>query len=333
MAEKIAVLGAGSFGTALAVLLDETGRSVSLWGRRADLIASMAATRMNEGHLPNVKIPESISLTARMDGLADASIVIFVTPSTAIREVAQQLAGLSIRPETILLSCTKGLERGSGRRMSEILSESFPRNPIAVLSGPNHAEEIAAKMPAAMVIGSENSDVAAKLQQIFSHKTLRAYTSGDVAGIELGGALKNIFAIAAGASDGLGFGDNSKAALVTRSLVELTRLGMALGGQRETFHGLGGMGDLIVTCFSRHSRNRRVGERLGRGESLDEICRSMTMVAEGVPTAQSAFECARAKGVETPIIDQVFKVLYEKKPAAAAMHELMSRDLRAEAQL
>lgn len=332
MAERIAILGAGSFGSALAVVLDEAGHRVGLWSRRAERIAGMAATRTNEGHLPNVKLGESIQLTARMEELVDAALVLFVTPSTALREVAQQFAALPIPSETILLSCTKGLERGSGLRMSEILREFFPRNPVAVLSGPNHAEEIAARMPAAMVIGSENSAVAEQLQQIFSHRTLRAYTSGDVAGMELGGALKNIFAIAAGASDGLGFGDNSKAALVTRSLVELTRLGMALGGQRETFQGLGGMGDLIVTCFSRHSRNRRVGERLGRGEALEEICRSMTMVAEGVPTAQSAFECARAKNIETPIIDQVFKVLYEKKPAAAAMHELMSRDLRAEGQ-
>ena len=192
-----------------------------------------------------------------------------VTPSRVLREVAAQLARIKLREDAVLLSCTKGVERGSGARMSQILAEFFPEHTVAVLSGPSHAEEVARRMPTAVVLGCADSAIVQRLQQAFTTKFFRAYTSDDVAGIELGGALKNIFAIAAGVSDGLGLGDNSKAALVTRALAELIRLGTALGGRRETFHGLSGIGDLIVTCFSRHSRNRAVGERLGKGEPLD----------------------------------------------------------------
>ena len=214
--------------------------------------------------------------------------------------------------------------------MSQVLHEIFPRNPIAVLSGPSHAEEVARFMPTAVVLGSEDARVAEKLQRTFSSKNFRAYTSTDVAGIEVGGALKNIFAIAAGVSDGLGFGDNSKAALVTRSLAEMVRLGSALGGRRETFMGLGGVGDLIVTCFSRHSRNHNVGERLGRGETMEQISASMVMVAEGVPTTLSARECARKLNVSTPIIDEIYAILYENKSPRDALLALLSREPRPE---
>jgi glycerol-3-phosphate dehydrogenase (NAD(P)+) len=328
--QKIGIIGAGSYGTALAVLLSKRGAPVALWGHDSAHVEQMKSSRTNEKYLPGVTLAENIAPTTAQSEVRDADLVLFVTPSKAIREVAQQFATHSPREDAIFLSCTKGIERGGGLRMSEVLREIFPHNPIAVISGPSHAEEISRFMPTAVVLGSEDARVAENLQQTFSSKIFRAYTSTDVAGIELGGALKNIFAIAAGVSDGLGFGDNSKAALVTRSLAELTRLGVALGGRRETFMGLSGIGDLIVTCFSRHSRNRAVGERLGRGETIEQITSSMTMVAEGIPTALSASECAKKLGIETPIIDQVRAALYEGKSARVGMMELLSRDPKPE---
>ena len=214
--------------------------------------------------------------------------------------------------------------------MSQILSETIPGHEVAVLSGPSHAEEVARHSPTALVVGAADAAVVAKLQALFNAAALRTYSNDDVPGIELGGALKNIFALAAGVSDGLGFGDNAKAALVTRSLAELIRLGARLGGKRETFQGLSGIGDLMVTCFSRHSRNRAVGERLGRGETLATITASMSMVAEGVPTTRSAFACARRHGLDTPVLDEVHAILYEGRAPAAALRSLFGRDPRPE---
>lgn len=328
--QKIAVIGAGGWGTALAILLAERGLPVTLWGYEKDHVEELKSTRVNRPFLPGVTLPDCIHPTNALADALDAEVVLFVPPSKAMRSVARNFAALQPHQSAVLLSCTKGIEQGSGLRMSEILAEFFPENPLAVLSGPSHAEEVARKAPTAVVLGCGNHAVAQDLQRIFSTATFRAYTSTDVAGIELGGALKNIFAIAAGVGDGLGLGDNSKAALVTRSLAELIRLGVALGGRRETFQGLSGIGDLMVTCFSRHSRNRGVGERLGRGESLAEIAKSMVMIAEGVPTALSARECAKKLGIETPIIDQIHAVLYENKPPAQAMRELLTRDPRPE---
>ncbi|HWB60238.1 MAG TPA: NAD(P)H-dependent glycerol-3-phosphate dehydrogenase [Chthoniobacteraceae bacterium] len=328
--QKIGVIGAGGWGTALSVLLSERGVPVAIWGYDKAEVAAMAGDRENKTFLPGVKLPENIHPTTAFSDVADADVVIMVTPSRHLGAVAQQLAKSGLSQSAILLSCTKGIEQGTGARMSELITAAFPLNRVAVLSGPSHAEEVSRKMPTAVVIGSANTDVAQELQRFFSTKFFRAYTSEDVAGIELGGALKNIFAIAAGMSDGMGFGDNSKAALVTRSLAELIRLGTALGGKRETFQGLSGIGDLMVTCFSRHSRNRSFGERLGRGESAADIAKSMTMVAEGVPNTLSAFECARRLNLETPIIDQMHAILYENKPPHEAMRELLMRELRPE---
>jgi glycerol-3-phosphate dehydrogenase (NAD(P)+) len=256
---------------------------------------------------------------------------VFVTPSTALRQVADSLAvTASVHPATILISAVKGIEHGTGSRMSEIIAATFPGHPIAVLSGPNHAVEVANFTPTATVIGAVVEDVGKQLQRIISSKSFRAYTSSDIVGIEVGGALKNIFAIAAGIADGLGLGDNSKAALITRSLAEMARLGLALGGKRETFQGLSGAGDLIVTCFSRHSRNRRVGERIAHGERLKEIQSSMQMVAEGVPTARSARDCAIRLAITTPIINEVNAILYENASPTVAMERLISRAFRPE---
>lgn len=326
----IGVIGAGGWGTALALLLAKRGHHIRLWGHNPEHIADLKQTRINTRYLPDILLPEKIEPTAALSDLANRDLLLIATPSRAIRETAAKLRETGIPEKTVLLSCTKGIEQGSGLRISEILAETFPENQIAVLSGPSHAEEVARNMPSAVVIGCANDEVAQRLQQTFSSGNFRAYTSADVAGIELGGALKNIFAIAAGASDGLGLGDNSKAALVTRALAEMSRLGEALGGSRETFQGLGGIGDLIVTCFSQHSRNRQVGERLGRGESITGILGSMRMVAEGVPTTKSAWECAQKLGVSAPIIEQVYAMLYEKKSTRDAMTELLAREPRPE---
>ncbi len=324
------VIGAGSWGTALAVLLAENGLPVRLWGRNEGQMAAMAEARVNEAYLPGILLPAGVEPTARLGELAGCDLVLFVTPSQAMEEAARRFAECAPRGDAVLLSCTKGIERGSGRRMSEIVAEQLTGNPVAILSGPGHAEEVARKAPTAIVLGSADAVLGERLQRVFTCPHFRAYTSADIAGIELGGALKNIYAIAAGAVDGLGLGDNSKAALVTRALAEMTRLGVALGGCRETFTGLSGIGDLMVTCYSRHSRNHAVGERLGRGESIEEIRASMRMVAEGVPTALSAHEAARAHGIETPIIEQVHEVLYAGKSPAKALSELMGRDPKPE---
>ena len=332
MNDPIAVLGAGSWGTALAVLLAGKGRPIRLWGRDPRHVAQIEAKRENSDYLPGVAIPASVTPTPSLaDALSSAGIVLVVTPSRALRALAETLRttdGLS--PDAVLVSCTKGLEHGTGMRMSEILAQNLPSKSVAVLSGPSHAEEVARNVPAAVVLGCADPAVAKHLQQVFNTRAFRTYTSDDVAGIELGGALKNIFAIAAGICDGLELGDNTKAALVTRSLAELIRLGVRLGGQRETFQGLSGIGDLMVTCFSRHSRNRLVGERVGRGESLAAISASMKMVAEGVPTTRSAWDCAQKVGVVTPVIDQMHAILYGQQSPKEALNELMLRDPKPE---
>ena len=328
--QNVGIIGAGSWGTALASVLDANRLPILIWGHDAEHIARVTATRENLPYLPGYRLPDSFHFTTALDDLAGCDLVLLVTPSKAVREVAARLSTTALSKDAVLLSCTKGVERGSGLRMSEIIAECFPHNPVAVLSGPSHAEEVVQKMPTAIVLGSAHEEVRTRLQQAFATSFFRPYTSDDVAGIELGGALKNIFALAAGVSDGLGLGDNSKAALITRSLAELIRLGVALGGKRETFQGLSGIGDLMVTCFSRHSRNRAVGERLGKGERLADIIASMNMVAEGVPTTYSAHECARRLGIDTPIIDQMKALLDGTLAPREVAINLITREHKAE---
>jgi glycerol-3-phosphate dehydrogenase (NAD(P)+) len=327
---SIAILGAGAWGTALAKLWSEGIPEIILWGHDPVHLAAIQSQRENRRHLPGVKLPPAIRLTSDVAECDDVDLVVFVTPSTALRTVAEQMSPHLRNESTVLISCTKGIEHGTGMRMSEILSETFPHNPIAALSGPNLAAEVVRAMPTASVIASAQSDCALALQPLLSRARFRVYTAEDLAGVELGGALKNIFAIAAGASDGLGLGDNTKAALVTRALAEMTRLGTALGGSEPTFYGLSGAGDLIATCFSKLSRNRRVGEELARGHALTQITESMRTVAEGIPTTRSVFARARVLNIDTPILDQVYALLYEGRSPAAAMEELLGRDPKPE---
>lgn len=327
---RVAILGAGSWGTALAWLWGKDGGQVSLWGHNADRVRHMQKTRENSHYLPGIKLPETVSVTAELHDCAGADLIVFVTPSTALREIATRLRKVIRNPRAVLLACSKGIEHATGMRMSQILDEAFPEHRIAVLSGPNLAVEIAERLPTATVIASNDVDCAASLQGALGSPRFRIYTSRDVASVELGGALKNVFAIAAGISDGLGLGDNAKAALVTRSLAELVRLGVAMGGNANAFYGLSGAGDLVLTGYSERSRNHTVGKRLGRGEPMGQIAASMKTVAEGIPTTRSAWECAQRFNIVTPIIDQVYAVLYQQKKPTDALEELLSREQKSE---
>ena len=328
--EKLAIIGAGGWGTALAVLWAKLAPEVVLWGNSAARVEKMRATRENQVYLPGVRLPDSVGLTSRLEECGDADLIVFVVPSTALRPIAGRLRDVNAINRVVLLTCTKGVEHGSGMRMSEILTKIFPGWAIAALSGPNLAAEVARGLPTATVLACSQPEYARELQGVLGSPRFRIYTGDEVPGVELGGALKNVFAIAAGASEGLGLGDNSKAALVTRALAEMIRLGTAMGGQLSTFYGLSGAGDLVLTCYSKRSRNRTVGERLGRGESLQQIVSTMQMVAEGVPTAKSAYECARKLNIDTPIIDQVYALLYQDKPAIQALEELLGREQKPE---
>lgn len=325
-----AILGTGSFGTALSVLLATQILNLVVIGRDETVAETINTKRHNPRYLSDVALPEGLRASTRLADAIDHPLILFCVPTSATRRTAEMLSELGLPTTTILVSCAKGIERDTGERMSEILREVFPKNPVAVVSGPNHAEEIATNLATCAVVGSYDSDLAKRLQELFTAPHFRSYTSTDLAGIELGGAIKNVYAIAAGIAAGLGLGDNAIAALVTRALAEMTRLGVALGGQAETFSGLSGVGDLIATCFSVHSRNHRVGLALGRGETLDEATASLGMVAEGVPNTLSIHDAASKAGVRAPIIDSVYSILYQNKPAARAMHELLNRDPRPE---
>lgn len=324
------MLGAGGWGTALANLWARHGHRIVLWGHDAERADLLRRTRVNETYLPGVRLPDSVNVTSDLRECAGADLIVFVTPSVALREVARELRAVETNPRAPLLSCTKGIEHVTGLRMSEVLTEIFPERQVAVMSGPNLAIEVANELPTATVLGCGEPQCAEELQRHLGSERFRIYSSDDTISIELGGALKNVFAIGAGASDAFGLGDNSKAALITRSLAELLRLGTAMGGNPRTFYGLSGVGDLVATCFSRHSRNRRLGEQLGHGRTLEDIGASTRSIAEGVPTTQSAYECARKLGIETPIIDQLYAVLYEGKRPHDAMQELLQRDPKAE---
>jgi glycerol-3-phosphate dehydrogenase (NAD(P)+) len=322
--QSISVIGAGGWGSALAQLLSGHGLPVTIWAHEPAQAEEINGAHTNRRFLPGVTLHPAITATADLTVAARGDLLVVVPPSQFLKGVSGQLAAAGVKPGVPLVCCTKGLEHHTGRLMTQVLGAFFPGNPVAALSGPNHAEEVARGTPAAAVVAADDHELADQLRKFFCTGNFRAYSSDDVAGVELGGALKNI--------DGLGLGDNAKSALVTRSLAELIRLGTKLGGQQETFYGLSGLGDLIVTCFSVHSRNRGLGERLGRGETLADIQRSMVMIAEGVPTTRSAHEEARKLGLDTPLLDTVQAVLFEGLSPRDGLLRLLARDPKRESE-
>jgi glycerol-3-phosphate dehydrogenase (NAD(P)+) len=329
MPTKVAVIGAGSWGTAVAAIACQNAATV-VWARRKELADAIVTKHRSEDYLPGYDLPESLHATSSLEeACRDANVIVMAVPSHGFRDVLAQ-AVPHITPGTPIISLSKGLEQESLLRMTEVAGEVLPSCPAGVLTGPNLAKEVLAGYPAASVVAVPDEAVGIDLQQLFGTSAFRVYTNPDVIGCEIAGALKNVMAIAAGMADGMGFGDNTKAALITRGLAELTRLGCALGGTPLTFSGLAGMGDLIATCISPQSRNRHVGEQLGKGRRLAEIVEEMHMVAEGVKTSRAVVELARRQGVEMPIAEQVVAVLYDDKPAAEAIPALMLREAKPE---
>ncbi len=327
------VLSDGAWGTALAVTLVGNGHRVRQWGPFPDYISEMRGTRRNTRFLPGVELPPELELTGDMEEALDgAELVVLASPSQYARSVLATFAQFHDPRRYTLVNVAKGIETSSLKRMSELCAEILGNDlNYSVLSGPSHAEEVVKKAPTAVVVGSSSAEIAETVRDAFMNESFRVYTSDDVVGIELGGALKNVFAIAAGVIDGMKLGANPKAALMTRGIAEMGRLGIALGGRQETFSGLSGIGDMIVTCCSGHSRNRAVGERLGRGERIDDIIESMGMVvAEGVATAASAKELADANGVDTPIINEVYAAVHEGKDPRKGVRDLMMRKAKRE---
>jgi len=334
---RVGTVGGGGWGTTLAILLDSKGHDVRLWVYEEDEAERMRLTRENATFLPGVRIPDGVGITTSTREAVDgADIVVLVTPSRVVREVAGGLAaeaGPGIANAQAIVVGSKGLEPETLLRMSEVLVQVLPQNlhrKIVVLAGPSHAEEVSRQVPTAVVAASNDAGAAALVQDAFSTERFRVYTNDDVVGVEIGAALKNVVAIAAGICDGLGFGDSTKGALLTRGLVEIARLGEALGARPDTFSGLAGMGDLIATAMSRHSRNRRLGEAIGKGMKVEEALAATKMVVEGVGTAHVAVDLARRHGVELPIAEQVRSILYDGKSAKAAIRELLTRDLKSE---
>ncbi len=327
----ITLIGGGSWGTALSVLLAGKGLRVRLWVHDPRLARKMAAERENTVYLPGVTLPPQITICSALSpALADSRIALFVVPSRHLRDVAQQAGGV-IPPECRVLSASKGMEVGTHRRMSQVLEEELgDRRPLAVLSGPSFAKEVARGFPAAVVVAAGEPEAAQGLQQMLSTPCFRVYTSNDVVGVELGGALKNVIALATGISDGLGFGQNARSALITRGLAEISRLGAFLGANPLTFLGLAGVGDLVLTCTGDLSRNRQVGLQLSRGYKLTEIISGMQMIAEGVTTVKAVLALAQQSNVELPICTKVYQVLYEDKDPRQAVNELMGRTLKEE---
>ncbi len=329
---QIAVLGAGSWGTALAVSLAQNGHAVTLWARRPEAADAIRQTRRNE-YLPQAEIPASVTVTSDLDAaVAGADVWLVAVPSQSVRAVVGSLAS-AVRDGLTVISVAKGIETGTLLTTSAVLRDVLPTaDParVGVLYGPSHAEEVALGRPTSIVASVPDVAVAARVQGLFMSPALRVYTNPDLVGVEIGGSVKNVMAVAAGMSDGLGLGDNAKAALVTRGLAEITRLGLAMGADAHTFAGLAGLGDLVVTCFSQHSRNRAFGERVGRGETRDEALSASTMVVEGVQTTASVRELARRHQVEMPITEAVHAILFEGLAPASAVSHLMERDPKLE---
>jgi glycerol-3-phosphate dehydrogenase (NAD(P)+) len=333
---KIAVIGAGSWGTALAGCLANKGYCISLWGHRKESIEELIRLKENKRYLPGFIFTDNIKPTSQIDeAVYDAAVICMVVPSHGFRDVFKDVAR-NIKPETNVVSAVKGIENHTLMTMSQVMAQvlcsSKDRNSItlSVLSGPSFAREVADGLPTAITIGSKRREKARDLQKIFGSEKLRVYTSTDIIGIEICAALKNVVAIAAGISDGLRFGLNARAAIITRGLVEISRLGLMMGAEKDTFSGLSGIGDLILTCTGDLSRNRNVGIKLGKGQKLVDILQDMNMVAEGIKTTESGYKLAQKHGVEMPILEQVYEILYKEKNCAKAVEDLLGRELKDE---
>ncbi|MFC2948301.1 NAD(P)H-dependent glycerol-3-phosphate dehydrogenase [Virgibacillus sediminis] len=329
---KVAVLGAGSWGTALSIVLADNKHEVRLWSHRPDQVQAINETSRNDRYL-DAPIPDGVRAYEDMrEAVADVDAIVIVVPTKAIREVSRELDGLA-GPTTNIIHASKGIEPGTLKRVSQMISEEMPHysyEDIVVLSGPSHAEEVAWRQPTTVTVASLNEQKAKHAQDLFINESFRVYTSTDLLGIEFGGALKNIIALGAGISDGLGYGDNAKAALITRGLAEISRLGTSMGANPLSFLGLSGVGDLIVTCTSTHSRNWRAGNLLGKGRSLEEVLNQMGMVVEGVRTVKAAHQFALEQKVEMPITSGLYQILFEEKNPKEVVEQLMNRTKREE---
>ena len=329
---KIAIISDGAWATAIAILLVKNNHNIHLWGPFPEYIEEMRKTRKNTRYLKGQTLPNELNLTHSIDeAINNAELIVLASPTQYARKCLQNIAEIGISPNQIVVNVSKGIEIGSLNRISQMCTEILGEIHYVVLSGPSHAEEVVKGVPTAVVAASEKPEVSQKVQNIFMNPVFRVYTTNDVTGVELGGALKNVYAIAAGISDGMELGDNTKAALITRGIAEMARLGVALGGQQETFSGLSGVGDMIVTCASSHSRNRFVGEQMGKGFSLDAIKKKMGfVVAEGVETTKSAYALSKKLNVDTPIINEVYADLYEGKDPRQGLTDLMTRKAKTE---
>lgn len=327
---NICTIGSGSWGIALSMLLFDNGHNVKIWSRNENEVEEINNKHTATRYLPEIVIPKEIKATKNVEeALENSEIVILAVPSTAIRECSKMVSKY-LKDQTVV-NVAKGLEAGTLKRLSEVMKEELPKNQkIAVLSGPSHAEEVARKLPTVVAVSSENEDVREVVSSAFMNEYFRVYPNSDLIGVEIGGAVKNVIALCAGVSDGLGFGDNAKAGLITRGLAEIIRLGTKMGGKPETFYGLTGIGDLVVTCASRHSRNHRAGEFLGQGYSLEETLKKVNMVVEGVNAAKSVRELGKKYSVELPITEQACEVLFNRKDPKKAVLELMGRDKKNE---
>ena len=333
MAETIGVIGAGAWGTALSMLLADKGHNVTLWMYEKDLAEETSRTRENRVYLPGFTLPASITVTSSLEAaVRDKPLILSVVPSHTVRTVTRQYASF-LRRDAVITSASKGIELDTLMPLSEVFKDVLPADfhgRLCFLSGPSFAKEVARKMPTAVALASPDPAIGRKAQQVLSNAYFRVYTNRDVIGVELAGALKNVVAIAAGVLEGMGFGYNTMAALLTRGLAEMTRLGVAMGGSPATFSGLAGMGDLVLTCTGGLSRNRTLGTRLGKGEKLEDIMKGSTTVAEGVKTAKAARDLARKYRIDMPIVEEVYQLLYEGKDPKKALQDLMTRELKGE---
>jgi len=327
---KVTFLGGGSFGSALSIMLAKKGIEVSIWDRKLSVINDININRENIKYLPKVIIPTGVTAFIDIEvAISDSDIIVLAVPSHVIRSLSKIIAPY-LKQNQIVVSIAKGIEEGSLKRISQVIEEEIPSNPIVILSGPSHAEEVALDIPTTVVVTSKKMEYAKIVQDVFMTSKFRVYTNDDIIGVEIGGAVKNIIALAAGVSDGIGYGDNSKAALMTRGMSEIIKIGAKLGGKTETFYGLTGMGDLIVTCTSMHSRNRRAGILIGKGFSMENACEDIGMVVEGIKATRAFYELKEKQKVSMPITDVLYKVLFEGKDPKDGVHELMSRNKKDE---